>query len=106
MDLSKKYLMTTDTTQKKNKKVECRSKGPIFVCFSGHLVGSCSCVVVYRRSIAQCRLRSVGFTTSCKNISSEYLRVEKFKRGASVAQPIATLSAARQHLVGKLGQWP
>ena len=39
MNLSKKYLMTTDTTQKKNKKVEGRSKGPIFVCFSGHLVG-------------------------------------------------------------------
>ena len=51
--------------------------------------------VVYRRFIAQCRLRSVGFTTRCKNISSEYLRVENFKRGASVAQLSATLSAAR-----------
>ena len=34
-------------------------------------------VVVYRRFIAQYRLRSVGFTTSCKNISSVYLRVRK-----------------------------
>ena len=49
----------------------------------------------YQCFIAQCRLRSVRFTTSCKNISSEYLRVEKFKRGASMAQPSATLSAAR-----------
>ena len=34
-------------------------------------------VVVYRRFIAQYRLRSVGFTTSFKNISSVYLRVRK-----------------------------
>ena len=56
---------------------------------------SSSCVVVYWRFIAQCRLRSLRFTTSCKNISSGYLRVEKFKQRASVAQPGAMLSAAR-----------
>ena len=61
-------------------------------------IRTCSCVVVYRRFIAQCRLRSVGFTTSCKNISSENLRGEKFKRGASEAQRSAPLSAARQEI--------
>ena len=58
------------------------------------------CVVVYRRFIAHCRLRIVRFTTSCKNISSEYPRVEKFKQGAGVAQPTPTLPAARQQSVG------
>ena len=36
--------------------------------------------VVYRHLIAQYRLRSVGFTTSFKNISSVYLRVRKRSR--------------------------
>ena len=57
--------------------------------------------VVYRRFRAQCRLRSVGFTTSrvvCitksfRNTPSQYLRVWKLKRRASETQPSALLSS-------------
>ena len=35
MKLGIKYLMTTDATQKTTKKVESRSKGPIFLFFFG-----------------------------------------------------------------------
>ena len=70
---------------------------------SGGRMGSGSGGAVYQRFIAQCRLKSVGFTTrwvvctttSFKNTPSEYLRVRKLKRRVSETQPSALLSAAR-----------
>ena len=52
-------------------------------------------MVVYRRFIAQYRLRSVGFTTSCKKYLFSVSESWKVKRGASETQPSASLSAAR-----------
>ena len=83
--------------------VECKFK------FESKKILLFSFGVVYRRFIAQFRLRGVGFTTSrvvcittsCKDVSSsEYLRVWKLKLEASDSPVQLTCTSIKRPIIG------